>query len=73
MYSESMVKAIVGNFEEYALDHKRHPHCVACNGCLVDPSPDVVLSRPLWCIACKNRIESQTQPGVPLPWKVAFV
>lgn len=72
MTADAAAKIIVGNFEEYALDHKRHPHCAGCNGCLISPHPEVVLSRPLWCVGCKQRIEAATAPGIPLPWAVEF-
>lgn len=66
---EKQVAAIIGNFEEYATDHARHRHCVACGGCLLDPRAVVVLSVPLWCIGCKNRIEiNAAKSGIPLPW-----
>lgn len=42
-------------FEEFALDHNRHRHCIVCQGCILDPSPLVQGSWPLWCIGCARK------------------
>lgn len=56
-------------FEQFATDHDLHKHCIACNGCLLDPSPVVQYSHPLWCVGCRDRIEKQSaKTGARVPW-----
>lgn len=42
-------------FEEFALDHNRHRHCIVCSGCILDPDPFIQGSWPLWCIGCARK------------------
>lgn len=56
-------------FEAMALDHKRHQHCVACGGCIVDP--EVVQTTKgllVWCKGCFKKIEAALPADVPRPW-----
>jgi len=55
-------------FEQFALDHKRHNHCQGCGGCLLDPS-DLVQMYVSWCVSCRDRIKANLPPGAPLPWR----
>jgi hypothetical protein len=56
------------DFEQFALDHNKHRHCMACGGCLLDPRW-MVQEFPAWCIGCRDRIKANLPPGVPPPWK----
>ncbi len=64
-------------FEIFALDHKKHVHCLGCGGCLLDPSPLVQgFQGCVWCVTCRDRIKANCKRvGIPLPWNggVEFV
>lgn len=57
-------------FEQFALDHQRHVHCLGCGGCLLDPSHIVQGFRSwVWCVGCRDRIKATcARSGLPLPW-----
>lgn len=59
-------------FEEFALNHYRHKHCMGCGGCILDDSRVVLESHPIWCIGCRDRIKKATPAAVPLPWDRGF-
>lgn len=58
-------------FAEFAKDHEEHAHCIACGQCLIDPSPKVRLSTPIWCVGCRDRIKVRTLPEL-LPWRYGW-
>lgn len=68
------------DFAAYAKDHKRHPHCASCGGCLLDPkfSPERELEQgigwyPLWCAGCMCRIKKSLPEGAKPLWQYEFV
>jgi len=70
----------VQDFAAYAMDHKRHPHCASCGGCLLDPnfSPEKTLEHgvtwyPLWCAGCMCRIKKNLPAGAKPLWEHEFV
>jgi hypothetical protein len=58
-------------FEQFALDHNRHNHCMGCGGCFLDPS-HLVQHYPAWCCGCRDRIKANIRPGMPLPWRGGY-
>lgn len=54
-------------FEQFAMDHNRHKHCIACAGCILDRRPVVMENNPIWCAQCADKIEATTKPG-RRPW-----
>lgn len=56
-------------FEQFAMDHDLHVHCIGCGGCILDPQPQVQYSHPIWCIGCRDRIEKRcAKTGARVPW-----
>lgn len=55
-------------FSEFAKNHQEHSHCVACSGCIVDPTPHVRFSAPLWCVGCRNKVKASLPTGLEPPW-----
>jgi hypothetical protein len=57
-------------FEQFAMDHDLHKHCIGCAGCILDPQPIVQYSHPIWCVACRDRIEKVcAMTGRKPPWE----
>lgn len=58
-------------FEQFALDHARHVHCLGCGGCLLDPSHLVQgYGTVTWCVGCRDRIKASCQrSGMAPPWE----
>jgi len=59
-------------FEKFALDHRRHQHCIGCGGCILDRrliagdffNRNVQQVNPLWCVGCSNRLRESPR-GIP--------
>ena len=57
------------DFETFALDHKIHPHCSVCRGCILDARTAVLTSAPLYCVGCRDKIAAALPPNSAPPWE----
>lgn len=55
-------------FEQFAKDHAKHIHCIACGGCIL---AEINMS-PVWCMTCYKRIDKALPPGAAKPWGYVF-
>lgn len=60
------------DFEEFALNHDKHEHCIGCGGCLLDPRVESLkgILHPFWCVSCRDKIDANMPKGMDRPWEI---